>query len=393
MTQVKSDPFADVRAFLQPKLRLFLSADLVGSTKLKQSGFFPLDPPKEDEDLKSLGPKWFSPVAGFYLDFESLFANRWAQYNTDTQKPVGWTSGPDPVLWKTNGDELLYVKEINQPDQIYSCIIAWMEAIREYREILKQNKSPLDVKGTAWIAGFPIANHEIIFRSSVKENSLTLDTGRGPQFNHFYYLEKEAQNPGENGLIQDFIGPSIDTGFRLATYATPRRFPISIETALVLSTVAAPPTVRLKIYFAGKHELKGVLGGKPYPIFWIDTTSGDGLIRSEDKITKHPDALAVEDIRDFCELFISDNEQFLFRPFIHACNEASFQNRPSNYDARLNALSARWVAEKEKFKIEQESIAGNTPPDDESNTSSPSEGDISAFASGITIADTPKNGS
>lgn len=354
--------FQDIQPFLRPKLRLFLSADLVGSTKLKQSGFFPLDAPGDGDDLNSLGPEWFSPVANFYLDFESQFANQWVRISEAENNPSGWAAGPAPRLWKTNGDEILYVKEIQETEQIHLCIEAWLFALKECRKTIKQANNSLDIKGTAWLAGFPVANHEIVFRSGIDLDPSEHDTGEGPQFNHLYYLDKEAKKPGKNGLVRDYIGPSIDTGFRLAAHATPRQFPISLETAFALSSIGAHRDHRLTIHFGGKFELKGVLGGKPYPIFWIDTQTDNRLIQAEDMITAHSKAIGAEHLRDYCDLFITENEQFLFKPFIDNCSNLSFRVRPPNYDARLRALNSRWLEEKNKFELQKKSVGGGEPP-------------------------------
>lgn len=361
-----SDPTSkqSFEACLTPRLRLFLSVDLVGSTKLKQKGSFPIAPPKDGQKLVEFGSDWFSPVAEFYREFESTFTLKWDHYDKTIAPSCKWSSGPSPFLWKTNGDELLYVKEVHEAHEVYACIKCWMDALKDYRRSLKRNSSSLDVKATAWLAGFPITNHEVIFSKKVAGQSASLDLGRGAFFNHLYHLDRWYQGEeGKPDLTIDFIGPSVDTGFRLAQIATPRKFPISVELALLLSKVMPPTEMNgyLSFFFEGKRELKGVMGGKPYPVFWIDTMGDDPLIIAEDLISNIAPS-GRDQIRSYCELFIRENDKFMFEPFVWKGKDPLFSARPSNYDENLGALNQTWLQEKQKFEIEQRSVSGDSPP-------------------------------
>jgi hypothetical protein len=367
MGKLNSPSEHEVEPCLTPRLRLFLSVDLVGSTKLKQKGSFPIDLPQDGQELGEMGSDWFSPIAKFYREFESTFSRKWDHYEKTTAPACEWSSGQSPFLWKTNGDELLYVKEISEAHEVYACIKCWMDALKEYRLSLKESGSPLDVKATAWLAGFPITNHEIIFSKKVAGQSASLDVGRGAFFNHLYHLDQSYHDEvGKADLTIDFIGPSIDTGFRISQLATPRKFPVSIELALLLSKITPPTEMdgNIALFFEGKRELKGVMGGKPYPVFWIDTLSDDPLIKAEDFISNILPS-GRDQIRAYCELFIRENDKFMFEPFVWNGKDPLFSQRPKNYDAKLKALNRTWLQEKQKFEIEKSSVSGESPPSED----------------------------
>ncbi|MQX38621.1 hypothetical protein [Roseospira navarrensis] len=150
--------------FLQPTLRLFLSVDLVGSTALKQAGSFPIKKPDEDSTLSELGAEWFNEVAEFYRKIEELFTREWDHYKATVANKYDWPVGNDPEFWKINGDEIIYFKELSESRECYATFVCWLNVVEQFRSHLAGNRSPLDVKASAWLAGFPIANSEVILR-------------------------------------------------------------------------------------------------------------------------------------------------------------------------------------------------------------------------------------
>lgn len=68
----------------------------------------------------------------------------------------------------------------------------------------------------------------------------------------------------------DFLGPSIDIGFRLASKATTRRFPVSFELADVLAHITDANDRAIHLRHDRDMYLKGVHRDAEYPFFWID---------------------------------------------------------------------------------------------------------------------------
>lgn len=355
--------------FLRPKLRIFLSADLVGSTNFKQYPRFPITDPEQFWENSPLIPSWLSPIADFYSSFAQIFRSRWTELKARVTTDYKIKITSDPVLWKANGDELLYHKDVHNRQELFVCVLAWKDAVQEYREKLRK-LGPLDLKATAWTAGFPITNVEIAF-----EPNLSIDPKNqfpdDPRLQQFYLLSTFYKNKENSNLLLDFLGPSMDTGFRLATRATPRKMILSVDLAYLLSTTHLPDQTDhsaylkwFKIRYDGRFELKGVLGGKPYPIFWIDMRGSeklaetDKLTESEDRILEDIDAMKVA---GFCNAFYDDTSALMMRPFIVYEPDQQFGKIPEHYIACLDKLNDRWAQEKERYKGEQQALEGRGP--------------------------------
>jgi hypothetical protein len=365
---MKLDPLP---SFLQPRLRLFLSVDLVGSTSFKQSGsLFPLQAPAEDQPFSELGAKWFSQIATFYRDVELHFSRSWEKcreaYFGSTQRHLSTA----PELWKSNGDELIYTVDIKESEHVFYCLAAWLDAIKNYRSKLRQDSPTLDVKSAAWTAGFPLGNVEVIFCADVGKRSDELGD-EDPKIRHFSLLEKWYEDESQRkGLIKDYIGPSIDTGFRIAALATPRKLMVSVEVALIIASVTPNDSFcetfgikkgRLEIGYDGKQSLKGVIGGKPYPLFWIDVLHDDKLVEAEDGLVS-PTKPSSDNIQKYCQAFFQDNKKYLLRPFIYQCKDSNFSTLPENYAPNVEKLSQKWVKERDRLKVRLRSILEENTP-------------------------------
>jgi hypothetical protein len=80
----------DLPEGLKPRLRLFLSVDLVGSTAFKQSR-----------------QEWLPALLNFYRDFDQIIH---AQFRAFQQRSNAHISAPE--FWKSNGDEVLYTCDL-----------------------------------------------------------------------------------------------------------------------------------------------------------------------------------------------------------------------------------------------------------------------------------------
>lgn len=347
---------------LIPVLRLFLSVDLVGSTAFKQSNqsAFKVE---EKVSRETIGEPWFSPIAQFYKEVERLFALQWQAYTEKFSATHGWPTGDPPELWKSAGDELLYVKVLSDHREALACIVCWKDAIDEYRGILQTQYPSLDLKCTAWIAGFPVINTEVVFRKSVQSERLLDDDD--PIYVNMKFLHDFHENPRDPNLTKDFIGPSIDTGFRLCGLSTPRKFIVSIDLALMLVHALRAKPVNtdshgLKIHYQGRIPLKGVLRGKDYPVFWIDMAPESSLEIIEDKLLSvtHKNT---DDIKDFCEEFFQSHAGSMIIPYILGNHDAYFANIPDHHKERLSILREFWEGESARRRDEAESASSEGP--------------------------------
>ncbi|MEK0233855.1 hypothetical protein [Ralstonia pseudosolanacearum] len=304
----------------KPHLRLFFSADIVGSTAFKQK-------PQNttgSTDQQGKFPLWFNTVLAFYHQAEQSFSRNWANFEHSCagQDALAHWFGPAPELWKTVGDEVLFTKQINHPAQAITSCHAWLRTLDDLREQLKERG--LDVKASAWLADFPLRNQEVVLRSALSNETLNADDEY--PFNNQLSLDAYYSGNAQN-VIRDYIGPSIDTGFRLGGLASTRKFVISIELANVLSIEQSKSDRDTRLYsfgvlslrkfdfrYDGRVPLKGVLGGNPYPVFWIDLDPENEVHRAEDEVLGTPKPSAAQ-LRSLTTSFIKSNEGYLCSPY------------------------------------------------------------------------------
>lgn len=320
-----------VPSFLQPRLRLFLGADIVGSTALKQSRFGANKPPV---DQATKGPAWFSAIQGFYFEAQQAFIGDWREAQAQSEE-AELLYGDEPILWKTVGDEVLFTKIITDHRQIVTTLHCWMSALRRMRKFLRDENQSLDVKSTCWTAGFPFRNREVVLDRDKRKTPDKIEnyyTESGKILNSYY------KNPKSSNIVIDYIGPSIDTGFRLSGFATGRKFVLSVDVAYLISMSQFDGEVkRIDLHYDGSTSLKGVIGGSNYPVFWIDMSDDASLARKEDKLINIRDC-EKEDVKEYCEEFYNVYSEYTFRPFIENDVGRTMSKKPSWYDDYHAAL-------------------------------------------------------
>lgn len=325
----------DCPDFLQPRLRIFLSADIVGSTSLKQSTQRKSEI-DDSEGRRAQNPKWFTIIQGFYHEAAHNLIAEWLK-GKNSRGAKQELYGPNPTFWKTAGDEIIFTKIITDHRQVRVILNCWIAAIQKVRDFLKKEKSNLDVKCTIWMAGFPVWNQEIAVNRSPEKNE-------GDQGNFFVangmLLNKFYENQSTTEVLIDYIGPSIDTGFRLSSLSTTRKMIISVDVAYMLSLTDqnTPKGLnKLEMFFDGTHSLRGVIGGDPYPIFWIDTLPETEIFRKEDAL-KSKQFVNMDRAKEYCYAFYDHYEDFFFAPFIGDINKQTASSPPEWYETHLGLL-------------------------------------------------------
>ena len=240
-----------------PITRLFLSADIAGSTAYKQRKMV-----SDVETWPSVFIKFFQGLPGYFKD---SLATRSEEMRREEST---FSEASAPVLWKAIGDEIVFWQDVKHEHQVAVGVMAWRDALLTFRSEFEKD-SNLDVKGAAWTASFPFPNREIAV-------PMTLVAARMPA-EPITANEDLLEHPTDHVL--DFIGPNIDTGFRLAARSNPHQFQLSLEVAEIL--VESDLRDAKKLYYGGPVELKGVHGGRPYPTFWLDSYPGDDFATAE----------------------------------------------------------------------------------------------------------------
>lgn len=312
---------ADCPEFLKPRLRLFLSADIIGSTALKQSRLGAMD----QAEGQSHG-SWFTTIQGFYFEAQQSFLAEWRACPGHDRDPAHF--GEPPRLWKTIGDEVLFTKLITDHRQVAVTLQCWVRTLDRIRAFLTRDSVRLGVKSTAWLAGFPFRNKEVVLSGDSFSGDAPIDDyfkENGRLLNKYYGSD------GSN-IVIDYVGPSIDTGFRLTTLASARKLILSLEVAYIMaltSTISDSPIRTINLRYDGQAALKGVLGGSGYPVFWLDLGAGSSAAVLEDKLTSGAPCDR-DAARRFCEAFIAEQE-LMFLPFVASDTESVLTKRPAWY--------------------------------------------------------------
>lgn len=309
-------------------MRIFFSIDLVGSTAFKQIA-------GEDAILAKEGkgnePQWQSKILSFYKGFATDLSASLQDFKTQNTPQDAAHVTNALCFWKSLGDELLYTAVVTSPRQIGALMTVWLKAVQKYGTSLRE-QSALDVKSTAWVAGFPYKNREVIFQTANGEpadfENIADDTDASV-LQYKLLNQWHGDPPDRAGLQLDFLGTSIDTGFRIASNSTPEKLCISVELALLLcSTQSSSVGESILIQYDGVQTFKGVLAGRSYPVFWVGVNTNNKLAALERKLlfgtAEAKPGLSGQDIRKYCEEYIRSKSQFLVSPFICNCDDPDF---------------------------------------------------------------------
>ena len=272
-------------------VRLFLSVDLVGSTAFKNSF--------EADVHKGAGPRpWVNVFEHFYKRFTSVFDKKLGDSDLSQRADL------KPKLVKTLGDELLLVVEVLCAQDAALVVNHFAKGLVEYTKTSLKDHPALLLKGTAWLAGFPLNNHRVPL----------VDEGGGPP-------------------RDDYIGPSMDTGFRIAKFATPSKLVVAVDLAVVLLTRDPAP----KLYLDGTQSLRGVLGGRPYPIFWLQVKGPDKALHDAELALLAPPHEPGRQLTYCDEYLKSCDGSWLIRPYFK--NDDQFKERPKWHDLAMQTGS------------------------------------------------------
>ncbi len=259
---------------LLPELRLFISVDIVGSTAYKQ---------KRETTSDDIHP-WYPVLHTFLTSFPLTLE----EHLNDFLKVQNLSSIAPLSAWKYLGDEIIFTVALNHSRHLSYYIRCARASIKTYVEkYLKQEG--LSLRGAAWLAGFPTANISFLLH--------------------------------DKGI--EYLGRSMDIGFRLSTLANREKFALCVKTTWMLAYTSMPEDM----YYGGKVPLKGVLDNRPYPFFWLDMGhSPSELVLSGLK------TCSKSDVSSFTTHYIQSNGMGL--PFIDG-DTTLLENKPSDYQDRV----------------------------------------------------------
>ncbi|MDR2170543.1 MAG: hypothetical protein LBP59_10410 [Planctomycetaceae bacterium] len=283
-------------------LCIFFSVDFEGSTAYKVEA----RQTQGDDD-------WCSTFKSFYINFPLQFLQQYdiLDGHPFTYKPL------HPALWKFVGDEILFYAPLTDSRQTLEHIRAFYQTIADYNIVLSKQDIKPRCKGTVWVAGFPV-NNRIILIPNYASNAIKPDD-----------------------YSVDFVGISIDCGFRLTKFATSGKLVVSLDLLWMLAdslvserSITHFAFIRSKIRYAGRSELKGVFSGKPYPVFWISMFS-DNTIEGKWENATFCDC---DSILKFCDEIASSTKSDFIKPFIAGNKAENFQYIPIEFEQQRNII-------------------------------------------------------
>ena len=216
----------------ESKTVMFMSSDIVRSTAFK-----------ETHQGTEERPDWLEPFEAFFRELPLVLMGQVARTFKEAEvlpKEVG--------VWRVSGDEIVFSAEPRSADEALLLTEAFYRMVVSYDARLFE-RWPLRLRGCCWAARCPGRNIEI----EIPEMASARRRGGGT-----YY---------------EYLGPDVDTGFRIAGYADAGRVMVSLNLAEALANV--PDQRGLRFHYVGREPLKGVFGGRPYPLFLI--TYADAL--------------------------------------------------------------------------------------------------------------------
>lgn len=278
------------------RLRLFLSADMIGSTAFKQNA------------RGESGPMaWRFTVLEFLTEVPVQLHEACRDLGTPNL----------PEVYKGIGDEIVFVVTLERSYREAALYIAAFQQMLQY--FMSDDELP-SVKGSAWLCSFPVSNMELDV-----ERSIT--------------VREDGQKKEVLVNVLEYIGPQMDVGFRVAKYSTAMKLPLTLDLALLLITAKLEEysaATGMRFCYDGREALKGVLGERPYPLVSI-------LIEGSYELTElrllgelPRESASVEDLTDLatlCRNFIKNNEPQMFLPYLFDCD--TFNRMPAAHKQLL----------------------------------------------------------
>ncbi len=323
------------------RVRLFLSVDLSGSTAFKNSS-------AGKEVADGAAPKWVGVFRKFYNEFPVMLQ---ADFHKNRSQLVG--DDECPKLWKAVGDELVFCGLVSNRMSVANAVNSFISTLHNYRKILGQQDVPLNVKGAGWIAAFPEPNRAIQMRRNTNGREM-LSASEG--------LEQAAD---KNPFDYDFLGKAIDTGFRVAGMAQPDRMVLSVQLGQLLSSYGeGEANFGHSIRMDKPVSLKGVNGGSPYPVLYIDTVKHlktEGLLRLERSLLAQNGAPDSREMNSYLTEYCRSNNTDEIA--LRECDTSALVPAPTSYNEHKPKIQAHLEAERDReSQSEDENFEDGTLP-------------------------------
>lgn len=191
----------------------------------------------------------------------------------------------DYELWRTIGDEVVFTYKVRDINNIYQCVDEVSRALEEYNAKIEKNEWPTDISNH---------NHNLSLKSTMWIAHLSKSNNYSENLYITYQLSKD-----NIAKFLDYVGPDIDTGFRISKKTAPKRLAISLELALLMienseyifkqqqetnqMNIAKnyiQEDILNKLIIVSMELLNGVWNGRKYPIIWYHNVINDDFFKT-----------------------------------------------------------------------------------------------------------------
>jgi hypothetical protein len=221
------------------------------------------------EEVEVIKPTTPPPRTYFFGSFDLVNATQFKSQHPERWQKTIWEFyqnvkaalkkdlHSEAVIWKFAGDEVLFWISPTEKRELCNCVLETYNVLQQLdKRIRSETDDLLRVKGACWAALScrPEAGKFSETAESDTENSAP---------NLVVTLGADEQAPS-----LDFVGPDIDTGFRVSTCTFKSVLTVSAELAAFLMRNAEIPMYEM-LHLVGYRSLKGIWNGRPYPVVWF----------------------------------------------------------------------------------------------------------------------------
>ncbi|WP_283178638.1 hypothetical protein [Gemmobacter sp. 24YEA27] len=337
------------------RLRLFLSVDLVGSTAFKSRA--------GNSNLK-----WIKAFQKFYAEFPDHLTKNFKETAGGIDEIAGSEISYEPKVWKTIGDEILFVTRVNSVTHLGACITAFSKTLIDFGRVI--SSFGLDTKGNAWVAAFPTPNMSIKLAQSGSD-PLTGDASLPSEERELLVDATPSQ--------YDFLGKGIDGGFRISRNSSIDDLTLSPALAYLLCKAKRMTDVTkfdARFSFHEPQVFKGVVNGARYPVVSLSTSrdvNADKMRQLEATLLQKPAEARTDELLDYLERFIAQND--IEAPVLKLTDHSPDPKPPPHYEAYVEEWKRDFDDLISTQKLEEKSAnAGRDEAADGSADNSNSDG-------------------
>lgn len=222
------------KSFQRVHTRLFFGFDLAGSTAFKQrAGEDDTVPDGAGDYLMS----WARQTHHFYVatNREVEAGIRAARHQAPRRFSRHFKTDLHD-LWKGAGDELIFERIVERLTDVPVIMLAFHHAYQALRAAVRDRSGDqLDVKAAAWSAAFPLANMFLPITDRMADAGIDAMFAQDEKSYRRDMIRRAADGVVRGTDRWDFVGPGMDTGFRVASMATAGDVVLSMDLTYLLA--------------------------------------------------------------------------------------------------------------------------------------------------------------